>query len=389
MDKIYKKLKKQKGEKFAQVLRNHHNGILEIPGIVDIVKHAGRDAEPLLPYLMSLLATNDDVPEEEPGCPFDLLSQAGYDAFHADTLEKQNSIKPYFKRNERLCTFNDRSRYKNYYMIHAVKKNVDSILRSAFNGKEERQDEYGTSVISIQILKSGGFISIKNRYNHKVPHCDNTFNSNPDNIIQGLSTALKNHFNVDFSAHSSALPYGYISLKNRIFKCHREQNNIYYGDQAWAKDGEIHEINKSAGDAMFDGFIFDNKTKTLKNIDPDSRDSFPEDFNRTYGGNKDLHVKDGNLMLGDDMIIGAEKSRIKTLYLPGFKKMSDYCLWSADALTSFSAPHLTTMGYSCLLFTDALTSLDALKLKNAPDYLQDRIKSKKMQTKHACSKPSI
>jgi len=59
-DKIYKKIKKQNGETFARTLRDHHNGLLEIEGIINIVKHAGRNAAPLLPYLMSLLASNDD-----------------------------------------------------------------------------------------------------------------------------------------------------------------------------------------------------------------------------------------------------------------------------------------------------------------------------------------
>ena len=91
---MYKKLKKQKGERFAQTIRNFHNGILEIPDLDVIVRYAGREAEPLLPYLMSLLATNDDKVDEAPAPanPFDLLEQAGYDAFYADTLEKKNSI---------------------------------------------------------------------------------------------------------------------------------------------------------------------------------------------------------------------------------------------------------------------------------------------------------
>ena len=208
--KAYKKIKKQNGERFARCLRDHHNGLLEIEGIADIVKHAGRKAEPLLPYLMSLMSANDDrAQQQEPGCPFKLLEEAGYDAFYADTLEKQNSIMPYFNQNERLCTFNDASRHKNYYIVHAVKKDVDSILRDTFNGRGERQDEYGTSVISIQIRKDGSFISIKNRYNHTVSGCDNTFDSNPDNIIEGLSAAFKKHFDVEFEATSSPLPNEY------------------------------------------------------------------------------------------------------------------------------------------------------------------------------------
>ena len=78
------------------------------------------------------------------------------------------------------------------YVVYKY-KDVDKIKR----GKPpQRDDEYGTSVISIQVFKEGGFISIKNRYNHTVQNCDNTLNSNPDNIILGLSDAIKHHFHV-------------------------------------------------------------------------------------------------------------------------------------------------------------------------------------------------
>ncbi|MBU0858567.1 MAG: hypothetical protein KJ667_01400, partial [Alphaproteobacteria bacterium] len=249
---VYDKLKKQKGETFARTLRDYHNGLLEIPDIEAIVCHAGRDAPALLPYLMSLLAANDDSPPAAPGDPFLLLAQAGYEAFHADSLQKQNSIRHYFAPDELLCTFNDAARYQNYHIVHAVKKNVDALKRPDFKGKEARQDAYGTSVISIQMLKQGGFISIKNRYNHSVTGCDNTFNSNPDNIIDGLSAALKTHFNVEFSATKYALPEGYAVIGAQVFKYHEERDNIYYGDQSWGHNGQIHIVDRGRGDALFD-----------------------------------------------------------------------------------------------------------------------------------------
>src|SRR5688500_10966810 len=126
MSDMYKKLKKQNGEAFVQTLRNYHNGLLEIPDMDLIARHAGREAEPLLTYLMSLLPANDDTPKPGPQDPFVLLERAGYDAFHADTLEAQNSIRKYFQPGELLCTFNDPARYKNYHIVHAVKKNADS-----------------------------------------------------------------------------------------------------------------------------------------------------------------------------------------------------------------------------------------------------------------------
>ena len=392
MDKMYKKLKKLKGERFARTLRDHHNGLLEIPEIDRIVRHAGReDAEELLPYLMSMLAANDNAqPELEPEDPFVLLDRAGYDAFIADTLDKQNSIKGYFKPGELLCTFNDASRYERYYIVHAVKKDVDQIRREDFKGQEARKDAYGTSVISIQMAKRGGFISIKNRYNHTVPGCDNTFGSNPDNIIPGLSAALKAHFDVDFSERASTLPLDYTPAGDRLFKYHWEENNIYYGDQAWMKDGKIHEIERGRY-ALFGQFVFDNKTKTLETIDPALEDNFAEDFNRVYSGRKDLRVdKGGNLLLGDDILIGAENSRITSLYLPGMTTLSDrslkfvphlkhldapdletignQCFFRANSLTHLNMPSLTAMGVQCFRSTRGLTDLDMPSLTAMGDW---------------------
>ncbi len=258
-----------------------------------------------------------------------------------------------------LCTFNDNARYKRYHIVHAVKKDVDKIKREEFNGKEEREDDYGTSVISIQMLKTGGFISIKNRYNHTVSGCDNTFNSNPDNIINGLSAALKDRFDVDFSINESPLPRDFTVVGNQIFKYNKEINNIYYGDQSWAKDGTIHTVDRSAGDALFDKFLFDNKSKTLKKVDPLSRDSFADDFNRCYSGNSGMSIQNGNLTLNGDILIGAEQSQIKSLYLPDLTTMGNYCLCYAYTLNQFEAPKLTTMGYSCLYYAFELTQFKA------------------------------
>ncbi len=358
---MYKKIKKQNGEQFAQAIRAHHNGIFDIPELDKILHHAGRDAEPLLHYLTSLLINNNMLEvETEPEDPFVLLDRAGYAAFYAGTLEKQNSIKKYFAKGELLCTFNDNSRYQKYHIVHAVKKDVDKIKREDFKGKERREDEYGTSVISIQMLKTGGFISIKNRYNHKVANCDNTFGSNPDNIVKGLSKSLKEHFNVDFKA-DSRLPGDFILVDRQIFKYHQETDGFYCGDNAWVKDGKITIVNKSKGDALFGHFFFDNKSKTLRLLGV-SLDSFADDFNRDYGGRKGLMVKNGNLTLDGKILIVTENSAIKTIDLPELTEMSDYCLYVAPSLTEFKANNLTKMGKDCLICTTNLIKFETPNL---------------------------
>ncbi|MCQ2598843.1 MAG: hypothetical protein MJ187_00480 [Alphaproteobacteria bacterium] len=210
---VYEIIKKQNGEKFARVLRP----VLDLPNIVDIIKYAGkseRDAQDILPYVSSLRVFTTQPTDTND--PFELLHRAGYEFVeYADTLEKQNAIQKYFRSHEELCTFTDPHRFEKFYIVNAVKYNIDSIKPSP---NPARQDEYGTSVISIQMLKAGGRISIKNRYNHTVENPDNTFGSNPDEIISGLSLALKAKFNIDWQLTDINLPAGFTLIQDNILE---------------------------------------------------------------------------------------------------------------------------------------------------------------------------
>lgn len=163
--------------------------------------------------------------------------------------------------------------------------------------RPRRQDRYGTSVMSIQIDKKTGFISIKNRYNHTVPYPDNTYNSNPDNIIYGLSKSLKNYFNINFCFKDKlGLPDNYIIFNDRIIKYNYELNNIYIGDSFCIKSGRIYEINKGF-EIIIDNYILNLKTKIVKNIVGNGSDSFCIAFNREIG-NKKITVRPSKATLG-------------------------------------------------------------------------------------------
>jgi len=103
---VYDIIKRQNGEAFAKAIRNYDSGIFDVPDLARIVRYAGRNAMPLLPFLESL---KEIQIEEVAGhlSPFKLLELAGYDAYYADTLEKQNAIQKYFESHEKLCTFKD------------------------------------------------------------------------------------------------------------------------------------------------------------------------------------------------------------------------------------------------------------------------------------------
>lgn len=366
---IFKIIKKQNGEEFAQTIRKFHSGIFEIPDIEKIVKYAGHDATPILKYLVSL--KNVDIPEEKTiKSPFELLYEAGYHAEYADTLEKQNNIYKYFAKNEELCTFGDENRHKNYYIINAVKFNADEIKRENFL-TPNREDDYGTSVISIQILKTGGFISIKNRYNDTVENPDNTFNSNPDNIIKGLSASLKKYFYVDFSAKTEALPEGYITIREKILKYNYKKNNVYYGENFIAENGVIKDINTNY-EIIMDYFIFDLHKKCFlqeySGINLKTKDCFPKVFSRAVKGKKIQLTKNktnkSKIITANNIpIIEINEGCITKLNLPKTKIIGNNFLADDNSLVSFSGKNLLIVKNNFLQSDNNFSDLHAPNLK--------------------------
>ncbi len=344
---VYDQIKKQNGEAFAQEIRRFHNGIFELPNLKNMLKFAGRDAKPILEYLLFLKQksenknTTEEILAED---PFELLEKAGYTAYVANTLQKQNAIRKYFAKGEELCTFHDAKRFQKYYIINAIKENVDQIKRENFP-HPKRQDEYGTSVISIQILKTGGFISIKNRYNHTVNNPDNTFNSNPDNIIPGLRKALEHYFNIRFThSHALDLPDNYIMLNNQLIHYTAEWQGFYFGDYYYVKDDVLHELNQDY-QIMADNFIIDLKNKKVFSPLSYLNDSFPEVLNAELQGKKLTLTRDkenNHYLFADNVQLMKinSKHKITELYLPTTKEIPDWCLMYNKTLEKFSAPNV-------------------------------------------------
>ena len=357
MKTMFDIIKKQNGEHFAKAIRAYDNGIFDIPNLDKIVKYAGREAEPLMNYLVSL----KNVKIEEHAVhqhPHDLLERAGYNAYYADTLEKQNWPKQFYAPGEELCTFRDPERYKKYHIVVAIKKNVKEIKRENFSNPQ-REDEYGTSVLQIQMLKSGGFISIKNRYNHTVPNPDNTFNSNPDNIIPGLSDALKHYYHVDFSSQKVQLPENYVFIDNQIVKYNYEINNVYFGENCYAKNGEVHEIDKQK-ELMLDYFILNLQDKSIKNPNGE-KDGFMTALQEEIKDKK-LQItvnEQGNKCLQADgkTILELDHGKIKSLHFDNVKKIDDKFLQYNEELSEISLSQVTNIGSRFLYWNKKLSEI--------------------------------
>ena len=257
----YKQLKKHHGEAFARIIRDA--GLLNIPDIVHILEFAGNNpenAQNLVKYIQAKYHRKPGTKARTEKTPFALLDTAGYDAFLVETLEQQNSIEKYFRQGEKLCTFNDPTRYQTHYVIHAVKRGADKIKPAAV---PQRQDEYGTSVISIQISKVDNHISIKNRYNHKVDCCDATFSNNPDNIISGLTSALNRYFDIDIYAVN--MPEYFIERHGQLMYYDYEMDGKFFGRGCYATHKGIQTINKDY-QIMFDCMILDTRTGEITNL---------------------------------------------------------------------------------------------------------------------------
>ena len=274
-DSVYKKIKKQNGEAFAQAIREFDSGIFEIENLPEVLKRAGKEAEPLLMFLETIKIQNMR-PEISTERSFkEILEEAGYDFLIADDLKKQNMLRSLFAKGEELCTFKDPMRFQNYYIIYLIKKGAKNLNRADFL-HPQREDAYATSLMSIQILKTGGFIKITNRYNHSVQNPDNTFYSNPDYIAPGLSSALKRHFNVDFKDGFIEEPDGYLFIKNKIYKYHLEMGNVFYGENFYVKDGICFPVQKDY-QLLVDNFILDFKDNKIIVPHEEDMDLYPED----------------------------------------------------------------------------------------------------------------
>ena len=161
------------------------------------------------------------------------FNSVGYDRVIFDDEQEIAECKKYYKQGEVICTYNNlQSRMREYHMLVAIKKNIDKIERSK---NPQRDDEYGTSILNIQIARNGSHMSIKNRYNHTVQQPDSTLNNNLDMLYMGLQSMVLGYYG--FASLNSKKSYykNIVNIGNIYLKYHTERNNIYYG--AFVLDG--------------------------------------------------------------------------------------------------------------------------------------------------------
>lgn len=158
----------------------------------------------------------------------DIFAENGYTTVIFDDEEAISKCVKYYKNNEIICTYNNlKGRMNEYHMIVAIKENIDNIKRS---DNPQRDDEYGTSILNIQIAKNGSHMSIKNRYNHTVSQCDSTLDNDLNRISMGLQNKVLGYYGFAGLKRNNNYYRNIVNIGNVYLKYHTERNNIYFGD---------------------------------------------------------------------------------------------------------------------------------------------------------------
>ena len=320
-------------------------------------------------YIYSLVDVENNNAVIQIKSPEELMSEVGYDLFECYTEEDIQSYKKYYASGEELCTFNG-GRLRRCRVFFAVKKNVFDIRREDFKNPT-RQDEYGTSVISIQFTKDGSnTLSIKNRYNHRVNNPDATFSNNLDNIIPGLTDSFKKYKGIVQIHRNSVFEIsGYVRANDgKYYKYNYEIDNIYYcPDNIIIDHFNVKKYDKSRY-LIIDYFIIDLSNKSISLYDKKLSDSFCDvikDINKIEIDNIDSGKK--ITILGDNNksleIITDKDGKIISLKMNKIYDIGDKFLSYNTSLQKFTAESLTEVGSYFLWCNNTLQELYLPNLK--------------------------
>ena len=414
-------IKNKYGEKFSHLCRSLFPTILENKGILPNLLEVSFAPNKFLyddlirtdsvykfkDYIYSLydVEKNEIVTDKSPE---ELLNEKGYVLYECHSEEDIKKFSKYYAPNEELCTFYDENRLDRCYVFFAVRKDVDNIKREDYS-HPERQDAYGTSVISIQFTKGAvNTLSIKNRYNHRVNNPDATFNNNLDNINKGLTTSFEKKYNLRVNSYDNKmyLPGYVLANDGRFYKYNYEINNIYYGTDNIIVDN-FSVINKYSKDKaryiVLDYFILDLKEKKIIKYDDKVSDSFVDGivnidkievrktsdsnkhiFIESNGNNIEIIINNTNEIIGyknnglekigdnflkenvslqhlemknvksiGDRFLYRNNSSLEYADLNGVKEIGDYFMFSNTSLKNLCMSNVKHFGDNCMYYSQA------------------------------------
>ena len=392
------RIKKLYGEKFMHFCRSIFPTLLEQEGLLtEVLKSTfATNSRTLYDDIVNndleeefknYIYSKIDVEKEKPEIigektPYQLLDENGYNLYECNSKEEIQSFKKYYKSEEELCTFRG-NRLNRCVVFFAVKKNVEEIKREDFNNPK-REDEYGTSVMSIQFTKSqNSTVSIKNRYNHTVNNPDATYGNDLDKIVPGLRQSFEkllsergltlNSSNIE----AFCIPGYVVADDGKYYKYNMEiDGNYYCPGNVIIDHGDVLKLEPEKQE-LIDYFILDKENKTLSLYDSVISDSFIDGFknidsiemannNNSEQKAKTITIKEKssdkpitieinkesnsiigytneNLTnLGDNFL--KYNAQLSNIEIPNVTSIEDDVLENNKGLKKFEAPNLTEIG---------------------------------------------
>ena len=327
-------------------------------------------------YIYSKIDVEKEMPEiigEK--TPYQLLDENGYNLYECNSEEEIQSFKKYYKSGEELCTFRG-NRLNRCVVFFAVKKDAEEIKREDFNNPK-REDEYGTSVMSIQFTKSqNSTVSIKNRYNHKVNNPDATYGNNLDKIAPGLRQSFEkllsergltlNSSNIE----AFSIPDYVVADDGKYYKCNMEINGNYYCPGNVIIDhGNVIKLEPEKQE-LIDYFILDKENKTLSLYDSLISDSFIDGFknidsiemvnnNNSEQKTKTITIKEKSSDKPITIEINKESNSIIGYTNENLTNLGDNFLKYNEQLSEFKVPNATCIGNRALMCNKELEKFEA------------------------------
>ena len=406
------RIKKLYGEKFMHFCRSIFPTLLEQEGLLtEVLKSTfATNSRTLYDDIVNsdleeefknYIYSKIDVEKEKPEIigektPYQLLDENGYNLYECNSEEEIQSFKKYYKSGEELCTFRG-NRLNRCVVFFAVKKNVEEIKREDFNNPK-REDEYGTSVMSIQFTKSqNSTVSIKNRYNHTVNNPDATYGNDLDKIAPGLTQSFEkllsergltlNRSNIE----AFFFPGYIVADDGKYYKYNMELNGKYYCPGNVIIDlGNVIKLEPEKQE-LIDYFILDKENKTLNLYDSAISDSFIDGFknidsiemannNNSEQKTKTITIKEkssdkpitieinkeSNSIIGytnenltnlGDNFLGYNE-QLSKLVAPNVTSIDDDVLANNKGLEEFEAPNLTKIGDNFLEYNEQLSKFN-------------------------------
>ena len=353
-----KLIKKHYGEKMSHLCRSLFPTVLETEGLLwELISNnfaynrslytditSNQLETEFRNYIFDMINTENKDELAISKTPKELLDEAGYNLYECHSEEEIQSFKKYYATDEELCTFNE-NRLKRCYVFFAVKKNVDKIKREDFDDPK-RQDEYGTSVISIQFTRDdSNTLSIKNRYNHTVANPDATFSNNLDNITYGLTKSFNKEYDLNINSgklNNIEIP-GYVKASDgKYYKYNYEINNIYYCPNNIIIDNfKVKKYDKSKY-IIIDYFIIDLVNKTIKLYKDNLIDRLPDDIKniKNIKVEKDKQTKNKKITFNDSIEIVVNRNNQIIKYKNDLIEKTGYFLNYNTTLKSLSMSNL-------------------------------------------------